>query len=249
LNSKEKNMKVRIFETALDLDRAAAQEIADLLKQKPDAVICMASGNSPRGACEQLAILAHEQGVNTDQFFFIGLDEWVGVPSELRGSCHYDFQERIFDPLNLDSSRYHLFNALAADLQQECQSMDELIAAKGGIDLMIVGIGMNGHIGFNEPGSSFELKAHVRELDEITASVGQKYFDQPMELKFGITLGFEHLLSARKVLLMANGNAKAAVVQQAAEGPVTDSFPASVMQLHEQGLIMVDAAAGALLKP
>lgn len=241
-------MKVRIFDTATALDQAAAQEMIDLLKEKPDAVICMASGNSPKGACEQFAKLAKEQDVDASGFFFIGLDEWVGVPSELRGSCHYDFQERIFDPLNLDASRYHLFNALAADLQQECQSMDELIAAKGGIDLMIVGIGMNGHIGFNEPGSGFELKAHVRELDEITASVGQKYFDQPMELKYGITLGFGHLLSARKVLLLANGSAKAAVVQQAVEGPVTDSFPASVMQLHEQGMVMVDADAGALLK-
>jgi glucosamine-6-phosphate isomerase len=249
LNPKVKNMKVMIFETPLQLDRAAAQEIVDLLKQKPNAVICMASGNSPRGACEQLVMMAREQGVDTNQFFFIGLDEWVGVPPALRGSCHYDFQERIFGPLNLDASRYHLFDALGQDLQQECRNMDELIAAKGGIDLMIVGIGMNGHIGFNEPGSSFELKAHVRELDEITASVGQKYFDQPMELKYGITLGFGHLLSAQKVLLLANGNAKAAVVQQAAEGPITDSFPASVMQIHEQGFIMVDAAAGALLKP
>ena len=241
-------MKVRIFDTATALDQAAAQEMIDLLKEKPNAVICMASGNSPKGACEQFAKMTKEQDVDVSGFFFIGLDEWVGVPSQLRGSCHYDFQERIFGPLGLEASRYHLFDAMAVDPQQECQRMDELIAAKGGIDLMIVGIGMNGHIGFNEPGSAFDLKAHVRELDEITASVGQKYFDQPMELKYGITLGFGHLLQAGKVLLLANGSAKAEVVQQAVEGPVGPAFPASVMQLHEQGMVMVDAAAGALLK-
>jgi glucosamine-6-phosphate isomerase len=165
----------------------------------------------------------------------------------MRGSCHYDFQERIFNPLNIPSSQYHLFNALATDLQVECDTMDKVIADKGGIDLMIVGIGMNGHIGFNEPGTKFELRSHVVQLDPITKSVGQKYFDQQMQLEKGITLGFEHLLQSKRVLLLANGASKAEVIKQAIEGPVNIDFPASVMQLHSNGAIMLDAAGASLL--
>lgn len=241
-------METRIYASTKELDKAVAEEIIAVLQHKPDAVICLASGNSPKGACEAFVRMSGEEAIDTSQFFFIGLDEWVGVPPEMRGSCHYDFQERIFGPLNVDASRYHLFNAMADNLQRECEIMDEVIAAKAGIDLMIVGIGMNGHIGFNEPGTDFKLQAHVVALDEITATVGQKYFDQPMELKHGITLGFAHLLNAGKVLLLANGSAKAEVVQQAVEGPVGTAFPASVMQLHAQGMVMVDAEAGAKLQ-
>jgi glucosamine-6-phosphate isomerase len=163
------------------------------------------------------------------------------------GSCHYDFQQRIFNPLKIPSSQYHLFDALATDLKVECDKMDSIIADKGGIDLMIVGIGMNGHIGFNEPGTKFELTSHVVQLDPITKSVGQQYFDQPVQLDKGITLGFGHLLKTKRVLLLANGTSKAEVIKQAIEGPVSIDFPASVMQLHNNGTIMVDAAAASML--
>ena len=138
---------------------------------------------------------------------------------------------------------------MAANLDEECIRMDEYIAAQGGIDMMVVGIGMNGHIGFNEPGSSFDVKSHVVPLDEITSSVGQKYFEQSMKLSYGITLGFQHLLSTKKVFLIANGEAKAGVIQKAVEGEVTTAFPASVMQMHENGFVLVDEAAASLLKP
>lgn len=127
--------------------------------------------------------------------------------------------------------------------------MDEHIAAKGGIDLMIVGIGMNGHIGFNEPGTSFSSLSHVAELEEITKSVGQKkYFDEPVELSKGITIGLGHLMNTKKVLLIANGVKKAEVIQKTVVGPVTESFPASIMQQHKDGYVLIDEEAGSLLK-
>ena len=230
-----------------ELANAVATEIINLIKEKPTAVICFASGNSPKLSCEHFVNMALSADVETSQFFFIGLDEWVGVPPAMRGSCHYDFQERIFNPLNIPSAQYHLFDALSTDLQVECDKMDKVIADKGGIDLMIVGIGMNGHIGFNEPGTKFELRSHVVQLDPITKSVGQKYFDQQMQLEKGITLGFEHLLRSKRVLLLANGISKAQVIKQAVKGPVNIDFPASVMQLHSNGTIMVDEAAASLL--
>jgi len=240
-------MTLCIYSDEYELANVVAKEIFELIKKKPKAVICFASGNSPKLSCEEFVKLALLNHLDTSQFFFIGLDEWVGIPPAMRGSCQYDFQQRIFNPLNIPSSQYHLFNALATDLQVDCDKMDNIIADKGGIDLMIVGIGMNGHIGFNEPGTKFELRSHVVQLDPITKSVGQQYFDRRMNLEKGITLGFEHLLRSKRVLLLANGASKAEVIKQAIEGPVSIDFPASVMQLHNNGTIMVDAAAASLI--
>lgn len=240
-------MNVSVYASEQELANEAAKDIISVIKEKPTAVICIASGNSPKLCCERFVNMALLEGIDTTRFFYVGLDEWIGIPPTMRGSCHYDFQERIFNPLNIPSSQYHLFDAFATNLQDECDKMDKVIAEKGGIDLMIVGIGMNGHIGFNEPGTKFELKSHVVQLDPITKSVGQKYFDQQMQLEKGITLGFEHLLRSKRVLLLANGISKAQVIKQAVEGPVNIDFPASVMQLHSNGTIMVDEAAASLL--
>jgi 6-phosphogluconolactonase/glucosamine-6-phosphate isomerase/deaminase len=136
---------------------------------------------------------------------------------------------------------------MADDLVTECKTMDAVIKKNGGIDLMLVGIGMNGHIGFNEPGTPFTILSHVATLDEVTRSVGQKYFTEKTSLNKGITIGPGHLMNARKVILMANGIKKAGVIKSAVEGPVTPSFPASVMQQHKNSIVLVDDEAAALL--
>ena len=192
--------------------------------------------------------MVRERNIDTAGFFFVGLDEWVGVDPDARGSCKWDFRERIFEPLGIQSKQYHLFDGRAADLTAECLRMDEVIAAHGGIDLMIVGIGLNGHIGFNEPGTSFSLKSHVIRLDATTSSVGQQYFDQPMSLERGVTLGPAHILASRRLLLVAQGASKAEVIQRAVEGPEGPAFPASMVQLHANAAVVADAAAGQLLR-
>lgn len=242
-------MKLTVFPTYALLSDFVAEAMIQLLKDKPGAVICLASGNSPKLSCELFVQKAKASSLDISQFFFVGLDEWAGLGPGTSGSCHYDFATRIFEPLSIPSSQYHLFNGLAGDLQQECRLMDTVIQEKGGIDLMVVGIGMNGHIGFNEPGSAFNLLSHVAELDTTTTTVGQKYFTNRMALKQGITLGFAHLLAARKVLLIANGDAKAGVIKKAVEESPSPSFPASVMQLHSNGAILVDSAAASLPDP
>ena len=236
-------MQTLIFDDAMALAKAAANEMTDLLKRKPDAVICMASGNSPKLTCEAFVTAAAAEGVDTGKFFFLGLDEWVGIPPETPGSCHNDFRERLFTPLKMSKERYHLFDGLSADLQAECSKMDDVIRDKGGIDLMIVGIGMNGHIGFNEPGCDMDAPAHVARLAPITSSVGQKYFNTPMKLELGITIGLGHLKKARRVLLIATGTAKADIVKRSFTGPVTNEVPASVMQELEQGVVLLDREA------
>ena len=240
-------MKVHIFKDYASLSAFAAGEMIRLIKEKPNAVICLASGDSPKLTCELFTQKVKEEKVDISKFFFIGLDEWVGLAPNVRGSCHNDFKKRIFEPLGISPAHYHLFNGLAHDLKNECDKMDKIISDKGGIDLMIAGIGMNGHIGFNEPGTSFNNLSHVIELDEITKSVGKKYFTEPVELSKGITIGFGHLLNTKRVFLVANGSGKAEVIKKTVEGPVSDSFPASIMQQHSNGFILVDEEAGSFL--
>jgi len=240
-------MESLVLTTPEAVAEAVAAEWADLLANHPEATICLASGNSPKLSCEAFVRLVKERNIDTSKFFFIGLDEWVGVNPDARGSCKWDFRERIFEPLRIKGDQCHLFDGRATDLQQECSRMDAVISARGGIDLMIVGIGLNGHIGFNEPGTAFELKSHLIRLDKTTATVGQQYFDQPMELERGITLGPAHILASRRLILVAQGASKAGVVQRAVEGPVGPDFPASMVQLHANAAVAVDAAAGQLL--
>lgn len=240
-------MQLNIFKDNEALSNFMAEQLVDQLVEKPNSLICFASGNSPKRAAALFVEKAIEKNIDTTQFKFVGLDEWVGVASTTKGSCHNDFKEWIFAPLGIQANQYHVFDGTTSDLAKACREMDEFIAHHGGIDLMIVGIGMNGHIGFNEPGVDFNQLSHVVPLDEITATVGQQYFEQTMELKYGITLGFQHLLQSQKVYLLANSSKKAEVVKRAIEGEVDPSFPASIMQQHANGFILVDEAAAALL--
>ncbi len=240
-------MELKIYQDYHALSEATASEIIDLVKNKPDAVLCLASGDTPRLTCQLFAEKALQQKTDLSRITFIGLDEWVGVPPENEGSCHYFFQHEVFEPLHFSANQINLFNAMSANLEKECQKMDKVIAEKGGIDLMIVGIGMNGHIGFNEPGVSFDNYSHVIELDDTTLTVGQKYFKTAVSLEKGITLGLKHLQESKKVILIANGTKKAGVIKKTVEEKVSNSFPASIMQKHSNGFVMIDEEAAGLL--
>jgi galactosamine-6-phosphate isomerase len=240
-------MHVKVYKDYNEMSARAADEIVLLIKNKPKAVLCLASGDTPRLACTLAVEKAIKEKVDFSQCTFIGLDEWVGVPPENKGSCHWFFQNLFLQPLNIPAENIHLFNAMSDNLNNECSKMDAVIAAKGGIDLMIVGIGMNGHIGFNEPGVSFNNYSHVITLDLITLSVGQKYFTEALTLSKGITLGLKHLVQAKKVLLMANGIKKAVIIKKAIEEKISEQIPAGIMQTHQNGIIMIDAEAASHL--
>lgn len=236
-------MEIRIFDDRLSLADHVAGEMVRLARTKPGAVICLPSGNSPKETCEAFVRIAKETSLDTRSLFFLGLDEWVGVALEQRGSCRYDFFERVFGPLQINAEQYHLFNGLAHNLEAECLKMEQTIAEKGGIDLMIVGIGMNGHIGFNEPGTPFDLHSHIATLDTVTTSVGQQYFDTPRTLHKGITLGPANLLEAEVVFLLAQGQKKAGVIRKLVEGEINPAFPASMLRLHPNSQLYIDREA------
>jgi len=241
-------MQPEIFADYNALSLHAANKIIELVKNKPKAVISLASGDTPRLMCKLMTEIAIRENVDFTQSTFIGLDEWVGIPPENTGSCHFFFKTLVFEPLHLLPAQIHLFNALADNLVQECSVMDKTIREKGGIDLIIVGVGMNGHIGFNEPGTSFDHYSHVTELDNTTLTVGQKYFTLPVTLKKGITLGLKHLLESKEAFVLASGLKKAAIIQKTIEDKISSQIPATVIRSHPRGVVMIDEEAASLLK-
>jgi len=240
-------MKTLRFSNYEELSAYAANEIVQSIKEKPTLTLCLASGHTPLRTAELLVKQLLDGKVDYSRISFFGLDEWVGLPPENEGSCFYFFKTKLFEPLQLPPSQYHLLNAMAEDLDAECKKMDALIDDKGGIDVMLVGIGMNGHIGFNEPGTPFNKFCHIAELDDTTKTVGQKYFKEQTALHQGITIGLGHLMNAKKVFLKADGKRKAEVIQKTVEGDITESFPASIMQQHANGFVIVDEEAASLL--
>lgn len=237
-------MPLRVFPDATELARHTAQHIASLLQTKPDALLCLASGETPIPTFHALVELAQTGHANVNECTFVGLDEWVGFGPTDAGSCGYYLYRDLFGPLKLRPEQIHYFNAKAADLPAECQKIDAVIRERGGLDLLLVGIGMNGHIALNEPGTPFTNYCHVVDLAETTKEVGQKYFDTPTELSRGITLGLQHLTEANEVILMATGHRKAEVIRRAMEGPITEDFPASIIQTHPNAHVWVDSEAG-----
>lgn len=229
------------------LSQYTAEHIAAIINHKPDALLCLASGDTPIGTYHHLVELAKAKRVDMSQCTFVGLDEWVGFGPEDAGSCSYYVFRDLFTPLQLRPEQVHVFDAKATDLAAECARIDALIDSRGGLDVLLVGMGMNGHIALNEPGTPFDLGCHVSKLAESTITVGQKYFGQETVLERGITLGLRHLTAAREVILLVSGDKKAAMLKQALKGPVSEEVPASILQTHPNGQIWLDAAAGSLL--
>jgi len=240
-------MECRIFDDYNDLSDAAAELILGIVERKPEAVLCFATGNSPVGTYKALAGMAKERGTDFSQCFCFGLDEWLGVPPEKSGSCHYLLFDQVFRPLGIKEEQTHLFNGMTTDVTTECRIMNGEIEHVGGIDCMLVGIGLNGHIGFNEPGVDMESGAHEQELHESTLASGQLYFNEPTAIAKGITLGMGQVMNARTLLILANGKSKAEIIHKACEGPVTNDVPASYMQKHRHAVLMIDKEAAAAL--
>lgn len=240
-------MNIHVYETYEEMSKNAAEEIIRLLENKPNSVLCIPGGDTPKAMLGFL-VEAYKFGrVDFSQAIFVGLDDWVGIGPEDEGSCQHFLNSNFFNQVNAKRENIHFFDTMNENLQDECKKQDEVVKKYGGFDLMILGVGMNGHLGFNEPGVDFGLKSHVINLDETTQSVGQKYFSEKKVLKQGITLGVNHLLNSRRVFLLANGEKKAEIVKAAVEGPVTNVNPASVLQQHENVHYYFDKEAASLL--
>jgi glucosamine-6-phosphate isomerase len=240
-------MKVIIRKSYEEMSAAAADLVMDQISRKPNSVLCFPSGDSPTGMLSFLIQRVKTGKLNLSKAKFVGLDEWVGMDRHDDGSCQHYMYEKFFNPAEIKNDQITFFNAKANDLDAECKKVDTFISSHGKIDLVIVGIGMNGHLGLNEPGSSFNNYCHVVDLEESTKTVAQKYFSDSTILKQGITLGLKHIAGAKATVVIAGGEKKSQIIQKIVEGSVTEQVPGSIMQTLEHGLILVDEAAASKL--
>lgn len=239
-------MRLIIGDSYDEMSETAAEDFIFNLEQFKRPLICLPSGNTPVGFYKKLVEYFLKQDAYPD-WYFIGLDEWVGVGANEKGSCRQFLDKHFFIPLNIDPARISFFNGLAEDLQAECETADKHIRSFGGIDIAVLGLGRNGHLGFNEPGTDVSMGAHVVDLHETTQQAGVHYFGEPRELKKGITLGMKSLLSSGSVLLLVNGIHKAEVVKRMVEEPATYLLPASLLQNHPKCFVYLDRMAAELV--
>lgn len=240
-------MKVIICNDYDDLSKKTAGFIADFINEKPDALFCPTAGDTPAGTYKNLVELSNQGKVDFDGIKFVGLDEWVGMNEKEKGGCKNFVYENLFKPLNINSSNIKFFDACSDNLDGECKKIDNYINENGLIDLMFLGLGMNGHVGLNEPGVDFDSYSHVIKLDPTTKKVCQKYFKEKINLEKGITLGIRHFMESKCVILIASGAKKAEIVKKVVEGNITNEVPASILQLHNNCYLFLDSEAASML--
>lgn len=242
-------MKIYAAGNYAELSRKAANLISAQVIMKPNAVLGLATGSTPVGAYAQLIDWYQKGDIDFSQTISVNLDEYTGLSGDHTQSYRYFMDSNLFDHINIQKKNTNVPNGLAEDLSAECQRYNHVIRGLGGIDLQLLGIGGNGHIGFNEPGAAFEKETHVVTLTEQTRQSNARFFSSLDEVPtHAITMGIKSIMSAKKVLLLATGEAKAKALYDSFFGPVTPLVPASILQLHNDCIIIADEAALSLIR-
>jgi galactosamine-6-phosphate isomerase len=236
-------MNLRILSDYSTLSRTTADLIAVYLKAKPKSIICLASGHSPRGVFEYLVGDVVSNRLSLDECTFVSLDEWMGIPASQPGSCRDMMDKDLFKPLGIHPSKIVFFNGMASDPEREIDVMNEVIDRAGGLDIMLVGVGTNGHIAMNEPGTPFDTRAHISTLTEETQRVGQKYFETNTVLSQGLTLGLGHFREAKLPILIAAGNTKQDIMKKVLTSAPSENVPATIVHLMPGAYVMLDKDA------
>lgn len=238
-------MRIVIAKNYEDLSRKAAHAIAGQLIMRPDTVLGLATGATPLRCYELLSEMAQKEIVSFRQCTTFNLDEYYGLSAESPQSYAWFMKRHLFDRVDILLENTHIPNGLAENIAEECQAYEDSIRQAGGIDLQLLGIGRNGHIGFNEPDVSFEAFTHLVRLDQDTINANAKFFSTPEEVpKTAISMGIKTILQARGILLLASGAEKAETVFQMVRGKISPDVPASVLQIHPNATVLVDEAAG-----
>ena len=237
-------MKIYMTEDYQTMSRKAANILSAQIILKPNSVLGLATGSTPVGMYKQLVTWYEKGDLDFAEIKTVNLDEYVGLEPTHEQSYNYFMQEHLFDHVNINPANTNIPDGLAADPQAECTWYNQVIRQVGGIDIQVLGMGRNGHIGFNEPGDAFELETHVVDLTESTIEANARFFasrdDVPRQ---AMSMGIKSIMMARKILLMVSGEEKADAVKRAFVGPVTPQVPASILQLHPYVTLVGDKAA------
>lgn len=226
-------MKIYKAKDYKDMSRKAANIISAQMIMKPNCVLGLATGSTPIGTYDQLVEWYNKGDLDFSEVTTVNLDEYKGLPRTNDQSYYYFMHQHLFDRVNIDPERTNVPNGMEPDAEKECGRYEELIRSLGGVDLQLLGLGHNGHIGFNEPGEAFEKETHCVDLTESTIEANKRFFASADDVpKQAYTMGIKTIMQAKKILIVVNGENKADIVERAFFGPVTPEVPASILQLH-----------------
>ncbi|MBN1600870.1 MAG: glucosamine-6-phosphate deaminase [Chitinispirillaceae bacterium] len=242
-------MEIIIADDYEEMSAVSASMIAREIQRKHDLVLGLATGDTPVGTYKHLVKLHQTEGIDFSKVTSFNLDEYVGLAPVHKNSYNYFMRENLFKQVNISPSKVFVPQGNTSDPEEYCAWYEQQIKLAGGIDLQVLGIGGDGHIAFNEPGSSFASRTRVKALFEQTIIDNSRFFERAEDVpRFAITMGIGTILESRKVLLIASGEKKADVVAQFIEGPVTSQITASALQLHSYVNVVLDKGAASKLK-
>lgn len=236
-------MEIKVVNDEVTVANESVQILKNVVAEKPNALIVLPAGNTAILFYEKLAKCINSGEIDISKVTFMALDEWLDI-SDKSNCCGAFLEKHLLDKLEgFDKTKFLKFSGESVNANEECVLFDKIILDNGGVDLMFLGLGMNGHLGLNEPYSSFDNYTTIVNLDDTTKSVGQKYFDKNIKLSRGITIGIKHILEARKVVLQVIGESKKDIVKKVIDTEPTEEIPATALKLTDNSLLLVDKAA------
>ena len=237
-------MKIYRAKDYNDMSRKAANLISAQIIMKPNCVLGLATGSTPVGTYRQLVEWYEKGDLDFSEVMTVNLDEYKGLTRENPQSYYYFMNENLFGKVNINKTRTFLPDGTEPDSNTACENYNEILRAVGDVDLQLLGLGHNGHIGFNEPGESFSTETHCIDLSEQTIKANARFFETLEEVpRQAYTMGVKTIMSARRILIIVSGEDKAEIVKRAFFGPITPQVPASILQLHRNVTLVADEAA------
>lgn len=237
-------MKIYKAANYKEMSRKAANILSAQVIMKPNCVLGLATGSTPIGTYEQLVEWYQKGDLDFSEVTTVNLDEYKGLPITNDQSYYYFMHQHLFDRVNINPANTHLPDGMEADSEKECRRYEELIHSLGGVDLQLLGLGHNGHIGFNEPNEAFEKETHCVNLQERTIEANKRFFASADAVpRQAYTMGIKTIMHAKKILVVVSGEDKAEIVKKAFFGPVTPKVPASILQMHNDVTLVADEAA------
>lgn len=237
-------MKIIVVNNYEEMSKKAANIVASQITLKPDSVLGLATGDTPLGMYKYLIRIYQEGNVDFNDVKTFNLDEYYGIDQSNPHSYYFYMMENFFQHINIQKQHIHIPRGMTESIEKECDEYEKQIESAGGLDLQILGIGRNGHIGFNEPDVKFEATTHLVELDEDTVKANSRFFQSVEEVPTrAISMGIKTIMQARNILLLASGKEKAETIYKTIKGKITPEVPASVLQLHPGVTFIIDKDA------
>jgi glucosamine-6-phosphate deaminase len=241
-------MKVIIASDYEEMSRIAADFIVESINSKPNSVLGLATGSTPIGMYKKLIEYYEKEKVDFSQVVSFNLDEYIGLQGDHPQSYRYFMDKNFFNNININKANTHVPSGISKDFKEECICYEKSIEEAGGIDIQVLGIGNNGHIGFNEPADELKVNTHITNLTKETIEANSRFFNNICEVPTAaITMGVGAIMKAKRIILLASGKAKADIIVRLVEGKIDTYIPASLLQVHQDVTVIVDEEAGALL--